>query len=267
MRAVIAALMLCTEIGWAQTPVRMRISEVQGPGEESPAIGRLVTVRGRVTARRNNGFWIESDGDADNDPRTSEGLFVFTSTSPAEVAVAQNIVDVTGIVAEFRPAADPDSPPLTETVEPAVTFVSTSSLIRQRTLPSSGDWERFEGMVVQTFGSVVGPTLGTLNETTGTATSNGVFYLAVDSTRPFRDVTGVQGPGLLRGIGPGYDATVAIGGKFAPVTYFGPAPGLIEGVVQINAQVPDDLTPGTAARIILWSGGSASSSTATIAIR
>jgi hypothetical protein len=44
----------------------------------------------------------------------------------------------------------------------------------------------------------VGPTLGTVNQTTGAATSNAVFYISTDRTRPFRTPSGIQGPGLLR---------------------------------------------------------------------
>jgi uncharacterized protein len=180
------------------TPRSLLISEVQGPGAESPVTGQLVKVRGVVTARRGNGFWIESL-EADNDPRTSEGLFVFTSSNPPEGALPQNVVDVTGTVAEFRPAADPDSAPLTELVNPTVEFVMRTPFVRlPEVLPASGDWERFEGMRVMQFGTVVGATLGSVNESTGVASSNGVLYLSVSGTRPFRDASGIAGTGLLR---------------------------------------------------------------------
>ena len=181
-------------------PTSMRISEVQGPGAESPVAGRLVMVRGVVTERRSNGFWIESlPGEADTDPRTSEGLFVFTSSNPPAVAARGNIVNVAGTVAEFRPAADPDSAPLTELIEPEVTFISTTTAVRvPPVLPPSGDWQRYEGMIVSFSGTVAGATLGSVDEPTGTAASSGVLYLAAPGARPFRDVSGLQGPSLLR---------------------------------------------------------------------
>jgi uncharacterized protein len=182
-------------------PLRLSISEVQGPGAESPFVGRRVRVRGVVTAGRNNGFWIESEfSDRDNDPLTSEGLFVFTSFNPPNVASPRNIVEVTGTVAEFRPAADPESPPLTELIDVTATVVgATQAVSLPVALPASGDWERFEGMTVMSFGTVVGPTLGSINESTGTAASSGVFYLVTaDGARPFRDSAGIPGTGLLR---------------------------------------------------------------------
>ena len=69
------------------------------------------------------------------------------------------------------------------------------------------------------------------------------------------------------GVGQDVGVSVAIGGKHAPVTYSGPAPGLIDGVAQINARLPDDVPPGSAVPIVVWAAGNASSSTATIAIR
>src|SRR5687768_12573782 len=53
-------------------------------------------------------------------------------------------------------------------------------------------------MIVSFSGTVVGATLGSVDEPAGTASSSGVLYLAAPGTRPFRDVAGLQGPSLLR---------------------------------------------------------------------
>src|SRR5690606_37533270 len=57
------------------------IAEIQGTGVGSPLpLGTEVVTEGIVTARRTNGYFIQSaPGEADGDPATAEGLFVFTS--------------------------------------------------------------------------------------------------------------------------------------------------------------------------------------------
>lgn len=85
------------------------IHEVQGAGATSPLVGSTVTVEGVVVGDFQNddqpddgtlnGFHVqEEDADADGNPATSEGLFVFAAD--ADVA-AGDVVRVTGVVAEF----------------------------------------------------------------------------------------------------------------------------------------------------------------------
>jgi len=61
--------------------------------------------------------------------------------------------------------------------------------------------------------------------------------------------------------------TVVIGGLPAPVTYQGAAPGLVAGVMQINAQVPAGVSPGTAVPVTLSAGGTAGLNTVTMAVK
>jgi predicted extracellular nuclease len=86
-------------------PGDKRIHDVQGAGRVSPLAGQLVTgVPGTVTAVRNSGdegFWIQ-DTAADGDPRTSEGVFVYTNAPVTGVAPGDAVL-VTGTVAEYRP--------------------------------------------------------------------------------------------------------------------------------------------------------------------
>ena len=83
-----------------------RIHDVQGNGATSPIVGATVTVEGVVTASfQGNGglsgfFLQEEDLDADADPQTSEGIFVFCSGCPVAVAEGQR-VRATGGVSEF----------------------------------------------------------------------------------------------------------------------------------------------------------------------
>ena len=82
------------------------LSQVQGSGATSPVAGTVVTVQGVVVGDHQGsgalqGFFVqEEDADADADPATSEGLFVFQGSSGADVA-AGDVVRVTGTVTEF----------------------------------------------------------------------------------------------------------------------------------------------------------------------
>jgi len=52
---------------------------------------------------------------------------------------------------------------------------------------------------------------------------------------------------------PNAQVTVTIGGLPCQLNYEGAAPGLVSGVLQINAQVPAGVTPGPAVPIQIWS--------------
>lgn len=60
--------------------------------------------------------------------------------------------------------------------------------------------------------------------------------------------------------------TVTIGGQAATVSYQGAAPGLVAGVMQINAQVPGSVTPGPAVPVVINAGTSTSLNTVTMAV-
>ncbi|MFN7998353.1 MAG: glycoside hydrolase family 44 protein [Bryobacteraceae bacterium] len=60
---------------------------------------------------------------------------------------------------------------------------------------------------------------------------------------------------------------VTIGGISAKVTYCGEAPGLTAGVVQVNAQVPESITPGGGIPLSLTIGGVASQPNVTMAVK
>src|SRR5438477_6306981 len=139
-----------------QPPVVVSIHDIQGSGSLSPFAGQAVTTEGIVTARKSNGFFMQLPAaQADADPNTSEGIFVFTSSTPPAAAAVGNAVQVTGTVNEFR--GDPNSPPLTEIAGPAVAILSTGnslpppvSLTAADTLPNGNpeQLERYAGMRV-----------------------------------------------------------------------------------------------------------------------
>ncbi len=189
------------QISLSVVPPPMPIHDIQGPGLTSPFVGQFVTTLGVVTARRNNGFFIQTpDAEADADPLTSEGVFVYTGGAPPAAAAVRTYAQVTGTVSEY--VADPYAPPMTEIGSPIVVALAaaqplpTAVELTAADLPSTGtldQLERYEGMrvFVQTL-TVVSPTEGTISEATATSTSTGVFYAVIGSTpRPFRE-PGVQ---------------------------------------------------------------------------
>jgi hypothetical protein len=173
------------------------IYTIQGSGNVSPLVGTTVTTTGIVTGVRTNGLYIQ-DLAGDGNPNTSDGVFVFTSSAPPPAAAVGNGVQVTGTVAEFIPSADPLSPPVTELTFPSVVLLTTGNplpspvVITAADTPPTGtiqQLERLEGMRVSVATlTVVGPTLGSVNEPNATATSNGVFVGVIPPlSRPFRE--------------------------------------------------------------------------------
>jgi len=190
-------------------PLNLSIHDIQGPGDTSPVVGRLVSTTGIVTAVVSNGFFIQNpDNAADADPNTSEGVFVFTSSRPSSPALVGNLVQVTGTVAEFIPSSDPNSPSSTEiSGGPSVTLLTTGNslptpvtLTAADTNPSGpiDQLEKYEGMRVHVdVLNVTGPTDGNLSEANATSTSNGVFFGVVSGIpQPFRE-PGIQLPDPL----------------------------------------------------------------------
>ncbi|MFH0520552.1 endonuclease/exonuclease/phosphatase family protein [Streptomyces sp. M41] len=110
----------------------VRIHDIQGSTRISPYAGKQVTdVAGIVTGVRtygsSRGFWIQ-DPSPDADPATSEGVFVFTSSTP-KVAVGDSVL-VSGTVTEYVPGgASSGNQSLTEITKPTVTVVSSGNAV------------------------------------------------------------------------------------------------------------------------------------------
>jgi uncharacterized protein (TIGR03437 family) len=66
---------------------------------------------------------------------------------------------------------------------------------------------------------------------------------------------------------PKLPVSVMIGGVEAPVSYAGGAPGLVEGVLQVNAQVPAGAPSGAAVPIILQVGARISQQGITVSVK
>ncbi|MEV5172782.1 endonuclease/exonuclease/phosphatase family protein [Streptomyces flaveolus] len=110
----------------------VRVHDIQGTTRTSPFAGQKVSdVPGIVTATRtygsSRGFWIQDPAPDDN-PATSEGVFVFTSSTP-KVAVG-DAVKVTGTVSEYVPGGTSSgNQSLTEITKPVITTVSTGNAV------------------------------------------------------------------------------------------------------------------------------------------
>jgi predicted extracellular nuclease len=128
------------------------VYQLQGAGLASPYAGQTVqTLDNVVTAVGPDGFFVQTpDSRADLDAGTSNGVFVFTGSTPA-VQVGDQ-VDVTGTVVEFFN--------LTEIGSPAFTIDSTGNplpdvVVLDAATPSpnqpqpANELERFEGMIVR----------------------------------------------------------------------------------------------------------------------
>jgi predicted extracellular nuclease len=104
------------------------IEQIQGAAHLSPYAGKPVDgVEGVVTVVGPNGFWMQSQT-PDDDPATSEGVFVFTRGAAVAVGDA---VSVDGIVQEFRPGGNGgnDNLTTTEITSPVVTVESEGNTL------------------------------------------------------------------------------------------------------------------------------------------
>ncbi|HWC20829.1 MAG TPA: lamin tail domain-containing protein [Flexivirga sp.] len=99
-----APIGVCGTDGNTQPPptgTSSTIEQIQGTGFQSPLAGEQVKdIKGIVTALNGGaGFWIQSTT-PDDDPRTSEGLYVFGGAGMVKVG---DDVTVAGKVSEYRP--------------------------------------------------------------------------------------------------------------------------------------------------------------------
>ncbi|MFP4060784.1 MAG: ExeM/NucH family extracellular endonuclease [Bacteroidales bacterium] len=84
--------------------IRYKIHEIQGNSERSPLVGTKVNTRGIATAvfpgkEKLNGFFMQEEKDnTDDDPRTSEGIFI---DAPGSLSITPgDLITIEGIVQE-----------------------------------------------------------------------------------------------------------------------------------------------------------------------
>ncbi|HPC84740.1 MAG TPA: Calx-beta domain-containing protein [Thermoanaerobaculaceae bacterium] len=184
--------------GCTITPIVAEIYDIQGPGLVSPYVGQYVTTSGNVvTALAADGFFVQTpDARDDNDPDTSNGVFVYTASAPT-VSVG-DVVDVTGEVKEYFN--------FTEITFPTVTTVATgapmpTAIVFDATRPDNDpgnppppscaiEYECWEGMLIHVAnGMVSGP-----NQRFG-SDPFAEMYAVASPNRPFRE-PGIKFPGL-----------------------------------------------------------------------
>ncbi len=201
-RAIIGLFGILLLFAVGATAQRSRtISEIQGDKDISPYVREVVRVTGIVTARTRNGFFIQNPDDkADDNPKTSEAIYIFTKTEPGGEATVGNLVTVSGEVKEF---GDSSSLTITEiSMQKGRDLIAVESknnplpkpivlTMEDFKNPAVNQLERYEGMRVTIPEiSVVAPTdkRGSLDEVNGTAESSGAFYGVMPGLpRPFRE--------------------------------------------------------------------------------
>lgn len=138
------------------------IADVQGSESIGPFAGRAVIISGVVTGDFQNndqdgsrdlgGFFIQDDT-PDNDPATSDGIFIYDGNNPATDVDVGDRVTVQGTVSEYFGE--------TQITEPAVTVIGVGSIrATDVTLPAEragtnsdgdviADLEHYEGMLLR----------------------------------------------------------------------------------------------------------------------
>jgi len=165
------------------------ISGIQGNKNMSAREREIVKTSGIVTARTRTGFFIQTPDDkVDNDPLSSEGVFIYTRDEPGSEATLGNMVVVSGMVTEFRPRAEPASLPITEiSMQKGRDVVQVLSkdnplpkpmvlVVDDFKLNSIDQLEKYEGMRVTVAElTVTAPTGGRVDNKNNTSESNGTL--------------------------------------------------------------------------------------------
>ena len=222
--ASIVALLVGT--AWA-APVG--IYDIQGAADTSPLVGSTVTTVGIVTAVRSNGFYIQ-DSLGDGNANTSDGIFVFRSTSGLGLSVG-TAVEVTGMVQEFFPGGAASGNLSTTQLGGSVSVVKGTT---GNALPSAS-------------------IIGTAGRTAPTVTvTDGIkFYESLEGMRV--TVQDAQAVSARNSFGEIF--TVANSGTTATginsrggITLNEPAPGQIDyNPERVQIQIDSQLTPGGSA--------------------
>jgi predicted extracellular nuclease len=135
-----------------QTPEITPIHVIQGSGSESPLQGDAVTIEAVVEGDfqgddlgdpQLRGFYVqEEDSDHDDDPATSEGIFVFAQSPDVGVG---DLVQVTGTAGEFGGQTQLSG---VTSVEVLGEGDSVTETVVSLPVEAVTDLERFEGMLV-----------------------------------------------------------------------------------------------------------------------
>ena len=179
--------------GTPPTPGTTRIHDIQGASWVSPLNGqRVENVPGIVTAVRasgaSRGYWVQ-DPTPDDDPATSEAVFVFASS--AGVAVGDSVL-FSGTVKDYYPLASGDTLATTSNLSTTEIQSSTVSVVSHgNALPDPVK------LTPTTVPDLYAPDLGGANiETTGIHPDRSAldFYESIEGMRAEVDDARVVGP-------------------------------------------------------------------------
>ena len=147
------------EIGCSAPPDMVKIHSAQGSGSTPALDGQVVTVQAVVTSlfERSDvldGFFIqEEDVDADADPTTSEGIFVFCrfgAGCPSGLATG-DLVTVTGVVGDFFDMTQLDTGSGSITIDSSGSPLPTATTINLPAASPTNEaaaFEAVEGMLI-----------------------------------------------------------------------------------------------------------------------
>ncbi len=167
------------EPGLAQAnPPLVPIHAVQGAAHLSPMTGQLVSLQGIVTAKTRNGFYMQ-DPNPDNDPATSEGIYVYTGAAPT--VIVGDAVGVSGTVKEYR-AGGASSTNLTTT--------EIDNPGRSVTVVSHGN--PLPAPIVLGTGERIPPNTIIEDDATGNVETSGVFDPASDGIDFYESLEGMR---------------------------------------------------------------------------
>ncbi len=140
------------------------IHDIQGAGATTPYFGLDVTTTGIVTGVKTNGLFVQApDAQDDSDPATSEGLFVFTGSTPTTTVGDEVLVKGTATeyfnLTQIESSLAGDVAVLSSGNPVPEPIILTPALLSPT--GAADQLERFEGMRIQTDTlTSVGPTDG-----------------------------------------------------------------------------------------------------------
>lgn len=183
----------------------LKIHEIQGAGMESPYAGqRVQTIGNIVTARGPAGFFMQTkDNEADADPLTSEGIYVYTASTPSvqvgdEVTLTGNVIEYFGLT-ELNGVSGLSITSTGNALPAAIVFdADTPSQDPASLSCGTTNFECFESMLVRVDDGIVARS----NQYFGTDNYAQIFATAT-GTRSIRT------PGTLYPLVPGPDNAAA----------------------------------------------------------
>ncbi len=223
-QAVVLALALPLAAGpaWSQS-----IGALQGTSHISPFNNQQVnSIAGIVTARDNNGFWIQDSGDGN--ALTSDAIYVFLGSAAVKPLTGDD-VRVTGRVIEFRPGGDATNLTLTEISATSAFGGSWNAISSGNALPAAISIGA--GFLPPT---AIAPIVGNIETAPGyvlqPASYSMDFYEAMEGMRITLPSAISSGPSNNFG----ETALYATAQAFAPGTFTSDRGGLVIGPGQFN---------------------------------